>query len=151
MTALPTEPDLMPRERPEPTPPPCERWRVVWRQGLAPLLSTPELVVLRDALAGDDPALLQGMTSQPPALKVCGDFAPEGACLLGYAGWRGLGLATVGEVEAYFGFLCYECDRHLNDLKASCEFLNVYDGWPRDRMRFELLPEVEAEMARRDV
>jgi hypothetical protein len=144
-----TEPDLMPWERPEPPPPPCERWRAVWRQGLAPLLSTPELAVLRDALAGDDPALLQGQTTQPRSLPVGGNYAPEAACLLGYAGWKARGLHGVAEVEEYFTRLCWECDRRVGDLKASYDFLGAYDSWPRGQMRFELLPEVEAELARR--
>ena len=37
-----------------------ESWRKVWREGLEPLLSTPSLEALQQALTTDDPRLLQG-------------------------------------------------------------------------------------------
>ncbi len=78
-----------------------EPWRFTWRKA-APLLSTKALTALRKALEEDDHSLIQGATVSPPALLVHKEWPCEGACLLGYALWRGDGLTTVGEVEDGF-------------------------------------------------
>src|SRR5262249_29878906 len=45
---------------------PIEAWRRVWREGLAPQLSTEGLRGLAKALAEDSPRLGTGMTTSPP-------------------------------------------------------------------------------------
>lgn len=120
-----------------------ESWRTVWREGFAPTLSRKCLEVLRDALEVDDPRLTQGATTTPPPLMCVQDWPVEAACALGYCGWRGEQLQTVGEVEEFFARCCFEADKRLGESAACRWFLNWFDDTPRDEMRSELLGEVE--------
>jgi hypothetical protein len=117
-------------------------WRKVWRDAVAPLLSTPALEALKAALESDDARLIQGATSEPPPLGCVQDWPVTGACALGYCGWRGDGLQTVGEVEEFFARLCFEIDQRLGEAAGCRWFLNWFDETPRDEMIRELLPEV---------
>src|SRR5215203_7259553 len=128
-----------------------ESWRKVWRDGLAPVLSTAGLKALRKALAKDDARLTQGSTTTPPPLQCVLDWPCEGACVVGYAGWQGDGLETVGEVEEFFARCCFEADNRLGEPAAVRYFLNWYDDTPRDEMRKQLLAEVERALADRFV
>ena len=92
-----------------------ETWRKVWRDGFAPVLSTNGLQALRTALLRDDPALLQGQPTSPPPLQCMLDWPAEGACALGYCGWRGDGRETVGEVEETIVRACFEADCRLGE------------------------------------
>lgn len=126
-----------------------ESWRTVWRNGFAPIMPTRGLEALRDALAADDPRLTQGCTTTPPPLMSITDWPCEGACVLGFCGWQGEGLSTVGEVEEFFAKACYDADQRLGE-PAECRwFLNWFDDTPRGEMRRDLLVEVERELARR--
>lgn len=117
-------------------------WRQVWRDGLAPLLSTEGLEALRTALVTDDPRLIQGATTTPPPLSCVQDWPVEGACLIGICGWLGDDLTTVAEVEQYFSRMCHEIDLAVGE-PAACRFLlNWFDETPRDEMRTDLLAEV---------
>src|SRR3954449_2563359 len=128
-----------------------ESWRLVWRGGVVPGLSTCGLESLRDALRGDDPRLTQGSTTTPPPLMCVQDWPVEAACALGFCGWGGDGLETVGEVEEFFARMCFEVDQRLGEPAACRWFLNWYDETPRDEMRRELLAEVQrAIVARAD-
>jgi serine/threonine-protein kinase RsbW len=73
---------------PEPEPAPQARQKV-WREGIAPLLSTPALVALERALVRDDPRLIQGETCKPAPVQAVQDWPVEGACLVRYCGWQG--------------------------------------------------------------
>ena len=119
-----------------------ESWRKVWREGVAPLLSTPSLEALRQALTNDDARLIQGATTTPPPLQCVQDWPVEAACALGYCGWRGDGLETVAEVEEFFARMCFEIDQRLGEPAACRWFLNWFDETPRDEMREQLLAEV---------
>ena len=121
-------------------------WQHVWRHGLAPLLSTAALQALRDGLARDDPALIQGATTMPPHCHVQ-DRTVDGACVIGYLGRRGEGLETIGEVEQYFGRMCFAVDGSLGQPAASRWLLNYYDDTPRAQMVPALLAEVELSLA----
>lgn len=126
-----------------------ESWRNVWRKGVAPLLSLESLEALRQGLVNDDPRLVQGATTTPPPLQCVQDWPVEAACALGYCGWHGDGLETVGEVEEYFARMCFEIDQQMGE-PASCRwFLNWYDDSTREEMRRELLTEVHRTMAER--
>lgn len=92
-----------------------ESWRMVWRDGMVPSLSTAGLVALRDALVNDDPALVQGRTTVPLPLMCVRDWPCDGADAIGYAGWKGDGLMTVGEVEEHFANCCFEADRLIGE------------------------------------
>jgi hypothetical protein len=126
-----------------------ESWRKVWRDGLAPHLSAAGLEALRQALMADDERLIQGATTVPPPLMSVQDWPVEAACVLGYCGWQGDGLATVGEVEEYFAKMCFEADKALGE-PASCRwFLNWFDETPRPEAVRELLAEVNRTLAER--
>ena len=126
-----------------------ETWRKVWREGLAPHLSTAGLEALRQALIQNDSRLLQGATTSPPPLQSLQDWPVEGACVLGYCGWQGDGLETVGEVEEFFAQLCFEADLALGEPAASRWFLNWFDDTPREEVRNLLLAEVNSTLAQR--
>jgi hypothetical protein len=126
-----------------------ESWRKVWRDGLAPLISTEGLEALRAALANDDARLLQGATTTPPPLQCVQDWPVEAACALGYCGWQGEGLESVAEVEEYFARLCFEVDQRLGEPAACRWFLNWFDETPRDEMRALLLAEVGRTLGQR--
>jgi hypothetical protein len=119
-----------------------QSWKRVWREGVAPLLSDSALHALRGALAGDSPELVQGATTSPPPLSIVADWPVEAACVLGYCGWRGEGLETVGEVEEFFAKMCDAIDRRLGEAAACRWFLNWFDETPREGMRAALLAEV---------
>jgi len=128
-----------------------EPWRKVWREGFAPQLSTAGLEALRRALLDDDPRLVQGVTTTPPPLQCVQDWPVEAACGLSYCGWQGDGLETVAEVEEFFGQACSEADRLLGEPAACRYFPDTFDGWTRDEMRRNLLPEVDRELCRREL
>jgi hypothetical protein len=126
-----------------------DMWRRVWREGLAPHLSTAALEALRRALISDDPRLVQGTTCSPPALQALSQRPVETACALGYCGWQGEGLTRVGEVEDYFQRICDGADERMAERAVCRFFLNWYDDTPRDAMRPLLLAEVEETLRRR--
>ena len=126
-----------------------ESWRTVWREGFAPVLTLKGLEALRGALTSDDPRLVQGSTTTPPTLMCVQDWPVEAACALGFCGWQGERLETVGDVEAYFAKLCFEADKRLGEPAGCRWFLNWFDETPRDRMRAPLLAEVERALADR--
>jgi hypothetical protein len=124
-----------------------ESWRKVWREGLAPQLSTEGLDALAAALANDDPRLLQGATTTPPPLQCVQDWPVEAACALSYCGWQGDHLESVAEVEGFFAELCFEADQRLGEPAACRWFLNWYDETPRQQMCRLLLEEVRLALA----
>src|SRR3954470_22433373 len=119
-----------------------ESWRKVWREGVVPLLSNEALEALRRGLLSDDTRLVRGATTTPAPLPSVEDWPVEAACALGYCGWQGEGLETVGEVEEFFARLCFEIDQRLGEPAGCRWFLNWFDETPRDEMRRELLNEV---------
>lgn len=125
-----------------------DAWRKVFREGLAPLLSGQSLVALEAALEADDPRLLQGYTTDPPAWSGATDWPVGSACLIGFCGLAD-GLVTVGEVQDYFAQSCYEIDQRCGEPAACRWLLNWYDEMPRDEMRPALLAEVRLESERR--
>lgn len=126
-----------------------ESWRIVWRDGFVPVLSTTGLMALRDALRSNDPRLVQGATTTPPPLMCVQDWPVEAACALGVCGWLGDNLESVGQVEEHFAKCCFEADQRLGEPAACRWFLNWFDDTPRDEMRRELLAEVELALADR--
>jgi hypothetical protein len=129
----------------------AEAWRVVFRRGFVPVLSTNGLVALRVALDTNDPRLTQGSTTTPPPLMCVQDWPVEAACALGFCGWQGENLETVGEVEEYFAKACFEADNRLGEPAACRFFLNWFDDTPRPEMIRELLFEVNLELSGREI
>jgi hypothetical protein len=126
-----------------------ESWRKVWREGLASQISIAGLDALRRALLNDDPRLIQGATTAPPPLQCVQEWPVEAACGLGFCGWQGDHLGSVGEVEEFFARLCFEADARLGEPAACRWFLNWFDETPRDLMRRLLLGEVNRTLAHR--
>lgn len=126
-------------------------WQKVLRDGLFPQLSTEGLLALRKGLQEDDSKLIQGATTTPPPMQCVLDWPIEGACLIGYCGWQGDGLKTVGEVEEFFAETCFEADRALGEPAAVRYLLNWFDDCPRDEMRIKLGLEIDDELALRGV
>jgi hypothetical protein len=125
-------------------------WQCSFREGIAPLISTRALLALKRALSQDDPALIQGATTDPPPLQAVQDWPVEAACAVGYAGWQGEGLQTVGEVEDYFANVCFGADKALGE-PAGCRWLlNWFDETPRGQMRLALLAEIDLALAGRE-
>ncbi len=116
--------------------------RKVWREGVAPLLSTPGLEALVHALETDDARLLQGATTSPPPLQCVADWPVEAACLIGFAGWQGDGLEIVIEVEKFFAKVCFDADTAIDAPPGCRHLLNWFDETPRAEMRPALLAEV---------
>ena len=127
-----------------------ESWRKVWREGVSPQLSSRALEALEHALETDDPTLLQGATTSPPPLQCVIDWPAEAACMLGYCGWKGEDLETVGEVEEYFARICFASDTAMKEPAAVRWLINWFDDTPRDEMRQLLLAEVRLSMADRE-
>lgn len=126
-----------------------ESWKLVWRDGFAPALSTKALEALREALQKDDPRLTQGSTTTPPPLMCVQDWPVEAACALGFCGWQGEDLETVGQVEEFFARLCFEADQRIGEPAGCRHFLNWFDDTPRGEMCRELLAEVELSLSER--
>jgi hypothetical protein len=119
-----------------------EKWRRVWREGIAPHLSRSALLALQSALRRDDRRLLQGVVTAPPPLEANGNCAVVGGCAIGLCGWLGEGRMCVDDVEAYFTEICEAADAVLGEPAACRFFINWFDDVPRAELRRELLPEV---------
>ncbi len=130
-----------------------EKWRRVFRDGLAPQLSTAGLQALATALVTDDPRLLQGSTCYPPLLDALRDRDVEGACLIGFCAWQAEGCGQVGKLEEYFQRVTDTCnaicDANMDEVATSRYLLNWYDDTARDEMRLELLGEVQLALKER--
>jgi len=120
-----------------------DKCRRVWREGLAPHLSRAGLLALQSALLADDPRLLQGTVSSPPPLDALRECAVNGACAIGWCGWQGEGLRSVGQIEEYFHRICDAAAAALHDPVACRYFFDWYDAAPRAEIRRELLAEVK--------
>lgn len=120
-----------------------ESWRRVWREGIAPLLSTKSLEALRRGLESNSPCILQGVTSQPPSLTYYANEKVEACCALSYCGWQGEGLETVAEVEEFFARMCYEIDQRMGEPAAVRYFLGWFDEQPRDIVFKALIEECQ--------
>jgi hypothetical protein len=151
MSDVPTVP-INPHMLPEPTAAeltelmrrqPLEQWRKTWRNGIVPLLSMNALRALKEALQKNDARLVTGCTTLPSPMPATQDWPVEASCALGYCGWQGEGLETVGEVEEFFARMCFECDQKLGEPAGVRWFLNWFDETPREEMRKQLLPEVQ--------
>ena len=124
-----------------------ENWREIWRNGVAPSLSTAGLKALRKALAKNDPRLLQGETTSPPPENV--EWPCAGGCPIAFAAWQGDGLLTVGDIELAFAKTCHAADELLGGPAAVGCFVNYWDESPRKQVVRELLAEVRLELAKR--
>lgn len=126
-----------------------EAWRTVFRDGFLKTFSMKHLEAMREGLKGDDPRIIQGATTDPPPLMVTADWPVIAADLIGYAGWQGDGLGTVGAVEEFFARTCFQVNQLLGEPAACRWWLNWSDDEPRSKMFREALEEVEREICLR--
>jgi hypothetical protein len=126
-------------------------WQRVWREGVAPQLSTAGLQALQKALEQDDPALIQGQNLFPPPLQSYASDQVVAACAICFSAWKGdyQGCAPVAEVDLRFDEVCYQASQLLGEPAAVGQFLTEYDSWSREEMRRNLLPEVRLALAGR--
>ena len=131
---------------------PPEKWRVAWRVGIAPCLPTAGLRHLRDALRADDGRLIQGRTVSPTLLESedAGHEPCMGACAIGFAGWKGLGLSSVFTLNEWFAATVNRAGELLPERYVPQFFTRWFDETPRAEMIRELLPEVERSLASRE-
>lgn len=122
-----------------------ETCRKALRDGLFPVLTTPQLLALREGLRADDPALIQGATTTPPPMQGFLDWPCEAGCLIAYAGWKEENgyLKTVGEVEEFFAQTCCHVDNNLGEPVGVGHILEWFDDAPRDEMRINLGLEID--------
>jgi hypothetical protein len=112
--------------------------RRVWADGFAPLLPAGGLRRLLDALADDDPKLVQGAMCSPPPLMTTQDWPVEAADAVAYCFWAE-GADTVGDVGKHFARTCYEVDKLLGG--SSCWLvLSLWDDLPRHKARAFFIP-----------
>jgi hypothetical protein len=119
-----------------------ELWRKVWRDGFAKVLPRDGVEALLVALDTDDHNLLQGATTCPPPLLCVRDWPCEGACVVGYTGWKSGGIETTGGVEKFFAKACFDTDNLIGEPASCRHFLNYVDDTPRDVLRRELATEI---------
>lgn len=126
-----------------------EPWQHVFRNGFAPGLSTAGLTALATALRFKDKRLATGATTVPAPLMCAAEWPCEAACPMGFCGWQGEGLETVGEVEEFFFKANQACDERMGYPGSGKEFLNWWDDTPADRSFVALAEEVDAVLADR--
>ena len=127
-----------------------ESWRLVWRDGFVPVLSTAGSGSAAGRPPGRRPAAHPGQHHHPAPAHVRAGLAGRGRLRpRRSAAGRATDLETVGQVEEFFARGCFEADQRLGEPAACRWFLNWFDDTPRDEMRRELLAEVERALADR--
>ena len=117
-----------------------ESWRLVWRDGFVPVISTAGLESPAGCVAGRRSAAHAGQHHHPaPASCACRTGRSKPPVPSATAAGRAIDLDTVGEVEEFFARVCFEADQRLGEPAACRWFLNWFDDTPRDEMRRELL------------
>jgi hypothetical protein len=139
-----------------------ERWRIAWRDCIAPLMSERALKVLAEALETDDQRLVQSGTVVPDGHPMLAEREPTGACAIGLMGWLGYELRTAEKVIDFFertseraihNAILLAQDRGEDNKQQRTgaammgDFLEWFDSSPRDQMRFDLLQEVWRSLA----
>jgi hypothetical protein len=144
------------------------RWQAAWHYGLAPNLKEKGLLALRHALMADLPHVAQRYTTwplptdcedgDPLYARPQGHLSPHKACPLGYCGWRGDDLDTIGQVHAYVAGLFTAANANLDaawragrlaEPVTVAAFLHWVDDSDRAEMWAGLIKEIELELARR--
>jgi hypothetical protein len=124
-------------------------WQKVFRDGIAPQLSTRSLEELIKALSRNDPALLQGQTTDPPPCPENDPSPVAAACPIALAGWRGERLRSVAEVEEFFARVVFQAGNALGEPTAVRSFFQFTDTADRQTFLRELRAEVDRALAGR--
>ena len=119
-------------------------WRHAFR-AIAPDLPTEGLQALVEEIRTHGDRLCQQSVTQPKSpYHGFEDDTPEKACVIGFCGWQGLGLHTVGQVHAYY--IAFGQTSH----KEIVDFVDWWDSLPSQALGEQLLlAEVERELHRR--
>jgi hypothetical protein len=126
-------------------------WQRVFRDGIAPQLSTEGLQGLKAALERNDGRLITGATTSPPPLQCMQNEPVESCCPLCFALLDGKKPyeVSVGPMEQRFSERCFEADQLCGEPAADRYFINWVDQTPRETMRQALLAEVNLALAQR--
>lgn len=128
------------------------KWRILWRDAIAPRLSTKALTALLAGIDSDDENLIRTHTVWPLEFHEDAGMVPRrrldipatGGCAIGYALAREQP-RTVGEVQALAGAIMNACDALF-----PCswpQFTAFFDhGWDNMENRHLLWPEVKARL-----
>jgi hypothetical protein len=124
-------------------------WQEVWRRGFAPQLSDRALKALADALAVDDPRLIQGYCTDPVPVRQSADSVVWGACPVTYGDWQTTPRRTVGNLGWRFHSLCAGADKAMGQPRAWQVFVEWWGTTGRLEAFTLLLAEVNATLAER--
>jgi hypothetical protein len=124
-------------------------WQTVFPEGIAPQLSTRALEELHKALTRNDPALLQGQTTDPLPCPETDPRPVAAACPIALAGWRGERLRSVAEVEGFFAQVVRKAGKALGEPEAVRSFFEFTDTADRETFLRELRAEVGLALAER--
>jgi hypothetical protein len=128
-------------------------WKTVFVRGFAPSLSTPGLERLHAALEADEPAVMQGGTTRPLAIKYTLGLTVERADAVAFAVWEPG--QTVATVQAEYATIMRHAAARLGDPDWSCPslapFYRWYDCTPRSQVFAELAAAVAEVLAARGV
>jgi hypothetical protein len=116
-----------------------EPWQVAFRLA-APEIGRAGLEALARGLREDDPAICQGRTTTAEPYGEA--FAPETACPIGFAAWKGRGLSTIREVQDAFHAVMSRVAKEAGEPGAGRWLTQWVDATPRDEMRAALLEEI---------
>jgi hypothetical protein len=126
-------------------------WRDVFVRGFAPSLSDAGLTRLHAALESDDPAIMQGGVTRPPAITNCLDLTVERADAVAFTVWKPG--QSVHAVQTAYRLLTQEAAVRLGDADWSCPslapFFRWYDRTPRSQVFAELAAVVAEVLAAR--
>ena len=123
----------------------------VWREGVAPLLSTEGLEALRQALARTTRGCCRGRRRRRRRCSACRTGRSRRPVPWATAAGRATGWRRSAEVEEFFARMCFEIDQRLGEPAGCRWFLNWFDETPRDEMRRLLLAEVMRALTERRV
>jgi len=113
-------------------------WQRVFRDGIAPQLSTTALLALVNALEAKDETIVRGVGCLPKPTPANADETVTAADAACYAIWRGYGVNKVGDLEERFAQLTFECDQLVGEPAGCRYFLNWWDDTELDTTRPQL-------------
>jgi hypothetical protein len=115
-----------------------EAWRLIFRNGFSPFLSTDGLEKLLEALKIYDERIIQGATVHPLPIRQNEDWHVEATDAIAFCFWQGNNELKVKDIDAFFAKTCFSCDETLGEPSGYRHFLNWYDNFPR-KETFDLL------------
>ena len=124
-----------------------ESWKKSFAH-IADVCGVPALQVLRTAVSENYCSLIQGTTVAYEPATNPGDRTVCGACAVGYMYWKADDMDFADDVEEAVAATFSEVAKKAGWDRAPDLFTNWYDETPRDEMRRELLPVIDANIRR---